>query len=368
MDFATFSVIADNLLSTTKNMDANYPVMIRSRHGVGKSELVYQTAAKLGLKVVERRISYMTEGDLMGLPNVADGATSWNHPDWYRECCEQPCVLFFDEVDRGDRQVRQGIMEIGDSRKFNGLKLHPGTIIFAAVNGGRHGSEYQVGQMDPAELDRWVVFDLEPTVEDWLNWSKENVDPFISSFISHNRDHLEHKGSFEPDEVYPTRRSWARLNKVLVRSGICKNPKSDLHLLLNIASGFVGFSAAVALQEYASKYETLMTAEDIVVKGEWQRTQTFSINEHLAMTRKISNSGILETKLPKDHLKNLANYFMVLPSEVAASFWVLFCGKVDENSQNPNMVDFNKTRGDNGLMVAEHYASMLTGKKPSVSK
>lgn len=50
--------------------DAKHPVMIRGRHGVGKSELVYQFAAKRGLPVVERRVSQMTEGDLVGLPEI----------------------------------------------------------------------------------------------------------------------------------------------------------------------------------------------------------------------------------------------------------------------------------------------------------
>ena len=69
-------------------------------------------------------------------------------------------------------EVRQGIFELTDSRKINGHYLHPDTVIIGAVNGGEHGSQYQVGEFDPAELDRWTVFDLSPTVEDFLHWAK----------------------------------------------------------------------------------------------------------------------------------------------------------------------------------------------------
>ena len=103
-----------------------------------------------------------------------------------------PVALFLDEVDRATIEVRQGIFELTDSRKLNGHILHPDTLIFAAVNGGEHGDQYQVGEMDPAELDRWTVFDVEPTAEDWLAYAKDKVDGIIWDFINQNRNHLEH--------------------------------------------------------------------------------------------------------------------------------------------------------------------------------
>ena len=45
---------------------ANHPVLLRGRHGIGKSSVVYQYAISVGLPVVERRASQMTEGDLLG--------------------------------------------------------------------------------------------------------------------------------------------------------------------------------------------------------------------------------------------------------------------------------------------------------------
>ena len=163
IDFATFLNVAPHILNS------KLPVLMRGRHGVGKSEVVYQIAATRDLPVVERRASQMTEGDLLGLPDVADTsingrkATTWNAPDWLVTACEQPVLLFLDEVDRATMEVRQGLFELTDSRKLNGWHLHPETLIVAAVNGGEHGAQYQVGEMDPAELDRWTVFDVEPS-------------------------------------------------------------------------------------------------------------------------------------------------------------------------------------------------------------
>ena len=79
MDFKTFGSVVKTIT------DARYPVMIRGRHGVGKSETVYQFAAAVNLPVVERRASQMTEGDLVGLPVIDGDRTAWNPPDWYKQ-------------------------------------------------------------------------------------------------------------------------------------------------------------------------------------------------------------------------------------------------------------------------------------------
>ena len=46
IDFATFNVVVPHVI------DAGFPVLIRGRHGIGKSEVVYQFAAQAGLPVV----------------------------------------------------------------------------------------------------------------------------------------------------------------------------------------------------------------------------------------------------------------------------------------------------------------------------
>ena len=55
--------------------------------------------------------------------------------------------------------------------------------------------------MDPAEIDRWTVYDVEPTVEDWLDWAKDRVAVTVWDFINNNRNHLEHMSDFEPNKV-----------------------------------------------------------------------------------------------------------------------------------------------------------------------
>ena len=351
VDFKTFCNIAPHVIAVRK------PVLLRGRHGVGKSEVVYQIASNINLPVVERRASQMTEGDLIGLPKTDGNITSFCPPDWFQEACDKAVVLFFDEVDRAVNEVRQGLFELTDSRKLFGKSIHPDTVIIAAVNGGEHGSQYQVGEMDPAELDRWTVFDVEPSVEDWLNWGKDNVDGLVWDFINQNRSHLEHAEDYEPNKVYPSRRSWARLSNCLLNAGmLAKDSKNDA-AVYHLAAAFVGMEAAVAFNDFAQNYERQVTLEMILDDGQVSKTSDFGINEHCALIEKMEASDTFATELESNQVQNLANYFVMLPSEAAMKLWTVL-GK----GENSNVIGLHKATANDGTKVSTRMVQMLTGK------
>tara|TARA_B100000282_G_scaffold54629_1_gene35526 strand:- start:15 stop:1082 length:1068 start_codon:yes stop_codon:yes gene_type:complete len=347
VDFATFSQIVHHVTNVRK------PVLLRGRHGIGKSTVVYQYAAQQNMEVVERRASQMTEGDLVGLPSIEDNSTTFNPPDWFKAACDRPVVLFLDEVDRATLEVRQGIFELTDSRKLNGHTLHPDTLVFAAVNGGEHGAQYQVGEMDPAELDRWTVFDIEPSVEDWLSWAKESqVSDEIWNFINQNRNHLEHTDDFEPNKVYPSRRSWERLDKCLTQADLLKEASPVLY---NLTSAFVGFEAAVAFNDFVLNYDRQVTTDDILIHGNFAKVADFGINDHTAIIDKFEAEETFHNELDQQLVDNLARYFVMLPSEVAMKLWTVM-GKGDVN----NTVKLHKSEVD-GESVSKHFVRLING-------
>lgn len=345
VDFKTFLNVVPFVTRVKK------PVLIRGRHGVGKSEAVYAFAANLNMPVIERRASQMTEGDLIGLPSLEGNRTKWNPPDWFKTACEKPVVLFLDEVDRATIEVRQGIFELTDSRKLNGHYLHEGTLIFAAVNGGIHGAQYQVSEMDPAELDRWTVFDIEPSVEDWLDWAKSNVNPVVWDFVNQNRSFLEHKGENEPNKVYASRRSWVRFNECMVTGDLLnENMKANLPIMYELGCAFVGFETAIAFRDFADKYERQVTIDDIF-EGNFDKIKGWNINDHVSMIDKMAASGRLKVKLDAKIIKNLADYMLASPAEAVMKFWKLIGA---ENIKNA--VAFHNIAGN-------HIAEIMSGEK-----
>jgi len=347
IDFKTFVSIVPHVCTIKK------PVLLRGRHGIGKSEVVYQVAQTLQLPVVERRASQMTEGDLVGLPSTDGNCTTFNPPDWFQTACEKAVVLFLDEIDRATTEVRQGIFELTDSRKLNGHYLHKDTLVFAAINGGDHAAQYQVGEMDPAELDRWTVFDVEPSVEDWLAWAKDNVNTVVWDFVNLNRNHLEHESDFEPNKVYPSRRSWKRLNDCLAEASLLREATP---VLFNLASAFVGFEAAVALNDFIKNYDRQVTVEDILVEGDIEKTNKFGINDHSALVEKMEANETFKEELPEDQMKNLAEYFVTLPSEVAMKLWTVM-----GEGELQNTINLHKAQTSQGA-VSSYIVELLTGK------
>ena len=352
VDFATFSQIVHHVTNVRK------PVLLRGRHGIGKSTVVYQYAAQQNMEVVERRASQMTEGDLVGLPTIQNNSTTFNPPDWFKAACDRPVVLFLDEVDRATLEVRQGIFELTDSRKLNGHTLHPDTLVFAAVNGGEHGAQYQVGEMDPAELDRWTVFDIEPSVEDWLTWAKESqVSDEIWNFVNQNRNHLEHTDDFEPNKVYPSRRSWERLDQCLTQADLLKESSPVLY---NLTSAFVGFEAAVAFNDFVLNYDRQVTTDDILIQGNFAKVADFGINDHTAIIDKFEAEQTFHNELDQELVDNLARYFVMLPSEVAMKLWTVM-GKGNVN----NTVKLHKSEVD-GESVSKHFVRLINGSEEDV--
>ena len=345
VDFKSFISLAPHVSK------AGLPVILRGRHGVGKSQVVYQIAKNMELPVVERRASQMTEGDLVGLPSVDGDRTSFNPPDWFKQACEEPVVLFLDEVDRAVLEVRQGIFELTDSRKLNGHHLHPDTVVFAAVNGGEHGEQYQVNEMDPAELDRYSVWDIEPTVEDWLSWAKKNVDGVIWDFINQNHNHLEHNGDYEPNKVYPSRRSWDRLNQVLVGAGLLEEAGPEL---FSLSVSFVGFEAAVAFNDFVKNYERVITVDQLLAGEREEAIEALDLNGHCALIEKLEASERCK-ELNQEENQNLANYFVGLPSEAAMKLW----GVISQQA-GQNVVGFHGAQAASGKSVGEFLGEILS--------
>ncbi len=356
IDFKTFLSCAPHVIAVRK------PILLRGRHGVGKSEVVYQVAENMSLPVVERRASQMTEGDLLGMPSPelvevnGEQASVFRPFAWLIQACTEPVVLFLDEVDRATQEVRQGIFELTDSRKIAGWALHTDTIVIAAVNGGEHGDQNQVNEMDPAELARYTVFDVEPSVEDWLEWGKDNIAGIVWDFINQNRLHLEHKDDYEPNKVYPSRRSWKRLNDCLDNSGLLQESSP---LLFNLATSFVGFEAAVAFNDFVKNYERVVTTEDILVHGKIDATSKFDLNEHCALIEKMEAEDTFKRELTDTEIQHLADYAVSLPSEAFMKMWQLIGkGDVLENTKRLHMAT-----SVTGVRVSSYIVEVLTGNK-----
>ena len=345
ISFAQFARIAPHIIRSRK------PIMGHGRTGIGKSEITAQLAPNLAqilgpefqkkhgknyvFPIVERRASQMADtGDVIGVPEPKDSEhgriTDFAVMSWFARACSEPCILFFDEVDRANNDVRQSLMELTDSRKICGKVLHPDTIIIAMVNGGAHdeNNAYQVSELDPAEYDRWWHVNLEPTVEDWLSWASGKVLDVTRDFIAQNKMHLEHTSEFETHKVYPSRRSWVHFDKALrdAADAGCDLLEMDDTGKINmdvyfIGEGFVGQEASIAYRDFVENYNKMVTVDDILAGRKGNLVKDFKVNDSNAMIDKIAESEIIKNGLDEDQVKNLAKFVHSIQAELAMKAW-----------------------------------------------
>ena len=341
------------------------PVMFEGEHGLGKSEVVGQIAKEMGLKLISRRASQMTEGDLIGLPKLDGNQTVWLPPDWFKAACNEPCLVFIDEIDRATDSVRQGFFELADSRCIFGHYLHPQTLVFSARNGGKHGKNYKVHQMDMAELSRWFIQPFEPSVEDWLQWaSAGNVHKVITDFIIHHQEHLERKvgEAVVPNKVYPCRRSWKRLSDCV--SDILSATQKDTEELFFTAKGFVGDEATISLVKYYSNYAVQLNDEDVINNFDKNEARIMVLTnaEHMAIQQQMETNKRFEVKLKPKQIANVVKYMKILPNELFVNMYHTLARQEGEGMKNLKAI--TESTYSTTETMGEHMAAVVLAANP----
>lgn len=302
-------VTMNSLKALLRAVSPEVVVSIRGRHAVGKSEAVAQFAQEMGLPLQMRRLSQMTEGDMLGMPESiktkgGNTATNFNPCAWFIEACERPMVLFLDERNRALDAVKQSIFEICDSRQFYGNKLHPETRVIIAEN---VGDSYQVQACDPAEVSRTVTVELEPSLQEWLDYAKGKCHEATIEFVRQEGEKvLEFKGSsgvYEPNKKYPDRRSWFKLDAELQRNDLFDHAE-DL-LFYTLSAGFLGPEVGNKFATFCKNRDKQVSVKDILT--DWNKAKARLSNNG---RREISNEKYVELVHKfKDWMEKQENVF-----------------------------------------------------------
>jgi hypothetical protein len=325
-------------LKVVPNLPITTSILFRGNHGIGKSQIVRQIAGQIakkhGLKefpVIDRRLSQVTEGDIIGLPSTDGNVTRFNPPDWYKTACERPCALFLDELNRATPEVMQAAFQIVLDRELNGWKLHPQTWVTAAINSA---GQYNVNEVDPALLDRFWCIDLDPDTKDWLDWAREDnrVAQQVIDFIVSNEKFLDPiKNAPEASAVQPSRRSWERLSQALVGAGIHEDVSSDLFYPMCL--GYVGTEATIAFHDFVKHNDMRVSGDELLndYKKVEAKVKKFNIDQQNAAIEKLAEAAHKLTKLTDKQGKNLSDFVETLGEELRVNCWSKLTEKGTDN-------------------------------------
>lgn len=351
-------------------------ILLKANHGVGKSAVVKQVAAEMGVPLIDIRLSQCDVGDLKGMPFHVRGRTFFAPPEFMpikekdakeiESLINEPVslgvygdkgILFLDELNRASREVQQAAFELVLDRRLNMRSIPDGWRVVSAINDD--ADIYNVIDMDPAFIDRFVIVPFKPTLEEWFDWAKdEGVHNSIIEFVRRNPSFYVPKkeaieagmndttsGSSSVNKLFSPR-SWEKFSLAISKREkahedgekwanveILGKTDKSLDFLYKYAQCFVGTMAA---REYSNFIRTDYQALDAnIILNKWNKTVKDQIQvivdrkgiPELGHYNELLVEYIKENvskELNKVQSENLLAYLNLTPNEVVADFWKKF--------------------------------------------
>ncbi len=191
------------------------PVFIWGAPGIGKSSLVENFALELDLPCVSLLGSQLAPEDLIGVPQILDGTSSFCPPKMIAK--EEPYCLFLDELNACSHEVQKAFYSLINDKRIGEYYLPEGSIIIGA--GNRAQDNAIVKPMSSALINRMVHVHLKVSHRDWLEWANQyNIHPWVLEYIQTRPDHLWSQPP-KTEEPFSTPRSWHMLSDALHEYG-----------------------------------------------------------------------------------------------------------------------------------------------------
>jgi len=376
--------------SFTKNVFLHWPIrhsiLLVGDHGVGKDGIIKSVAQMQGIPCLDIRLSQNDVGDIKGMPLRVKGRTVFAPPDWMplkeeaemeleelldgiataacKRSSAQRGILFFNEVNRGTREVQQAAFEIVLDRTTSTRPLRDGWRIASAVNGDDH---YQVNTMDVAFKSRYFDINFKPSVDEWLAWAKDPaiqekpIDPRVFDIICKDFTGMplhpsvigyihQHPKMLDPTEAQlqksetevtlqvTNRRGWhmlsdcIRVHEELAAIGEVIAPLSPSEAAMNhlflMTLGYVGPIAAPDFVRYVQT-DYLTLSGDIILNT-WSDTVEGRVRDIVKagrtteLARYSEDIVVVMSKVKAlNHFQesNLTKYFEVLTNPMRAHFY-----------------------------------------------
>lgn len=346
---------------TLKYLPARISVLLRSRHGLGKSEIIKQICAELSkefgipYECIDIRLSQREVGDIIGMPRavktfdvsrevyvngelqtvkeVINDVMIHDLPVWFPRDPDWHGILLLDEIDRASRDVQQAAFELVLDYRLNMRTLPEGCRVVSCINGDQ--DVYTVLGMCPALLDRFLVIDFKPTVPEWQDHAVAiSVHDAILKYIAKIPSDLDTPENITPNQVYQSRRSWVKFSHTLREMGnkgydcLDKNQKD---YLLKLAYGFLGTTVAQNFCEFIANDYKVYSVEEILDKFNREMQTDFAkmLPSEMSFYGKLIVDYLLDgrKKLTKRQEANLSKLYRTVCSESASDFWALFSTK-----------------------------------------
>ena len=183
------------------------PVLLVGKHGIGKSEFLEDYAHKKGLTLTILDLSLLEPTDLTGIPVIHQHKTHYAPPALLPDGeSTEAHMIVLEELNRCDLSLRQPCLQLLTARQLNNYRLPRNCFLVACMNPSEDG--YDVDDLDPALLSRFLRLPIKADVSSWITWAEHNhVHSSVITFV---------EGFPNAFETIPPR-TWVYLSTLLIR-------------------------------------------------------------------------------------------------------------------------------------------------------
>ncbi len=188
------------------------PVFIWGPPGVGKSSLVEQFAASLGLECVALLGSQLAPEDLIGIPKIEGNVSRFYPPSMIVR--EREFVLFIDELNIASQEIQKAFYSLILDKRIGEYRLPKGSIIIGA--GNRAHDAALAKPMPSALVNRMVHVHLKASHREWIEWAQANrIHPWVLDYVRARPGQLATEVPPVKEEPFSTPRSWHAVSDAL---------------------------------------------------------------------------------------------------------------------------------------------------------
>ncbi|BAN69512.1 AAA family ATPase [endosymbiont of unidentified scaly snail isolate Monju] len=235
------------------------PVMLWGPPGVGKSDMIRQTAERHEVPMIDIRLSQMEPSDLRGIPFRSGEHVEWATPAILPDAARhgERGILFLDEITSAPPSVSAAAYQLILDRRLGEYQVPRGWAIFAA--GNRQGDRGVTYTMPAPLANRFSHFDVEPHLDDWVAWAyAHGIDERVIAFLRFRPELLFDFDPAHNPMAFPSPRSWEFAHRSLQKfSG---HPE----LLQGALQACVGPAAGIELTAFVNSLDKMPDLDDIV--------------------------------------------------------------------------------------------------------
>jgi len=239
------------------------PVMLWGPPGVGKSDMIRQTAERHDVPVIDIRLSQMEPSDLRGIPFRNAENVEWAVPAILPDAQRhgEQGILFLDEITSAPPSVSAAAYQLILDRRLGEYQVPDGWAIFAA--GNRQGDRGVTYTMPAPLANRFSHFDVDAHLDDWVAWAYQHgIDERVIAFLRFRPELLFDFDPAHNPVAFPSPRSWEFAHRSLQKFG--DNPD----LLQGTLQACVGPAAGIELTAFVNSLDKMPDLDDIVAGKE----------------------------------------------------------------------------------------------------